>query len=129
MGNFESDTGQPERAANGQLTTYSNFKANSLPQTMGFLAILAIVYFVLFRKRRDLNPHKVRFTFRERQIMLDTFLLLLLTGIAHLTAIIALSGTAEMERYQMLCGICIDGMLLLFAAEILHRLHIFSAEE
>ncbi len=129
VGNFESDTGQPERAANGQLTTYSNFKANSLPQTMGFLAILAIVYFVLFRKRRDLNPHKVRFTFRERQIMLDTFLLLLLTGIAHLTAIIALSGTAEMERYQMLCGICIDGMLLLFAAEILHRLHIFSAEE
>lgn len=129
VGSFESDTGQPERAVNGQLTNYSNFKANSLPQTMGFLVTLTIVYWVLFRKRRGMNPHKVNFTFRERQIMLDTFLLLLFTGLAHLTAIIALSGTAEMERYQMLCGICIDGMLLLFAAEILHRLHIFSAEE
>lgn len=129
VGNFESDSGWPERAVNGQLANYSSFKANSLPQTIGFLFILAIVYWGLFRKRRGLNPHQARFTFRERQIMLDTFLLLLLTGIAHLTAILAVSGTAEMERYQMLCGFCIDGMLLLFVAEILHRLKIFSAEE
>ncbi len=129
VGSFESGAGMPERAANGQLTSYSNFKANSLPQTIGFLVILAIVYWALFRRRRGLNPHQARFTFRERQIMLDTFLLLLFMGFAHLTAILALSGTAEMERYQMLCGICIDGMLLLFVAEILHRLHIFSAED
>ena len=129
VGSFESDSGQPERAANGQLTFYSNFKTNSLPQTTGFLLILAIVYWALFRKRRGLNPHQARFTFRERQIMLDTFLLLLFTGLAHLTSIISLSGTAELERYQMICGVCIDGMVLLFLAEILHRLKIFSAEE
>ena len=129
VGSFESDTGMPERSMNGKLTSYSNFKANSLPQTIGFLVILLIVYWVLFRKRRGLNPHQARFTFRERQIMLDTFLLMLLTGVLHLSAIICFSGTAEMERYQMLCGVCIDGMLLLFAAEILHRLKIFSAEE
>ena len=61
--------------------------------------------------------------------MLDTFLMLALTGIAHLSAVICLSGTAELERYQMLCGVCIDGMLLLFIAEILHRLKILSEEE
>ena len=55
--------------------------------------------------------------------------MLALTGIAHLSAVICLSGTAELERYQMLFGVCIDGMLLLFIAEILHRLKILSEEE
>ena len=129
VGNYESGLQYPERMTNGQLTFYSNFKANSLPQTMGFLVILGGIYWALFRKRRGLKAHDIKFTFRERQIMLDTFLMLALTGIAHLSAVICLSGTAELERYQMLFGVCIDGMLLLFIAEILHRLKILSEEE
>ncbi|MBR6029720.1 MAG: hypothetical protein IKP40_11620 [Clostridia bacterium] len=129
VGSYERSAGLPERLANQQLTFYSNFKANSLPQTMGFLLILMVVYWALFRKRRGLNPHSARWTFRERQIMLDTFIMLLVLGVAHLSAVIFLSGTAELERYQLLCGTCVDGMILLFIAEILHRLNILSSED
>ena len=60
--------------------------------------------------------------------MLDTFLCLLGIGIADITAVILLSGTAELERYQMLYGICIDGVLMLFISEILHRTNILASE-
>ena len=60
--------------------------------------------------------------------MLDTFLCLLGIGIADITAVIFLSGSAELERYQMLYGICIDGVLMLFISEILHRTNILASE-
>ena len=96
---------------------------------MGFLVILLGAYWVLFRQRRGLQHFVTRWTFRERQIMLDTFLMLFLAGLAHLSGIIALSGTAELERYKMLCGACVDSMVLLFVSEVMHRLNTFSSEE
>lgn len=128
VGNFEKTTGLPERAQNGILIFYSNFKSNSLPQTMGFLVIMSVVYVVLFRKQKGLTQKSVRWTNRERQIMLDTFFCLLAAGIADIATIIFMSGTAELERYQMLYGICIDGILMLFISEILHRTNILAME-
>ena len=127
-GNFERATGLPERAQNQLLIFYSNFKSNSLPQTMGFLVILSVVYVILFRKQKSLTQKPARWTNRERQIMLDTFFCLLAAGIADITVVIFLSGTAELERYQMLYGICIDGVLMLFISEILHRTNILAME-
>lgn len=128
VANFEESSGLPERAQNQSLIYYSNFKANSLPQTIGFLVILVIIYFVLFRKRRGLQYMVKRWSNRERQIMLDTFLCMLGIGIADITAVILLSGTSELERYQMLYGICIDTVLMLFISEILHRTNILASE-
>lgn len=129
VGNFEKDPDVPERAKNELLIFYSNFKSNSLPQTIGFLVILAIIYLILFRKQRGLQFHVIRWTQRERQIMLDTFFCMLVIGIADITAVICLSGTAELERYQMLYGICIDSVIMLFISEILHRTNILASEE
>ena len=129
VGNYEVSTGMGERAKNGLFVFYSNFKGNTMPQTIGFLLILLIIYWSLFRRRRGLQHFVVRWTLRERQIMLDTFLCLLAMGIAHMSVVICLSGTAELERYQIIYGACVDGLLLLFLAEILHRLNILSAEE
>lgn len=128
VGNYEWETGLPARARNPFMILYSNFKANSLPRTMGFLFILTLIYFILFRRRRA-SLKKPDWTPRERQIMLDTFLCTLLMGLADLGTVICMSGTAELERYQTLCGGCIDILLLLFVAEILHRLNILSNEE
>ena len=128
VGNFEKATGLPERAQNGILIFYSNFKSNSLPQTMGLLIIISVVYVVLFRKQKGLIQKPVRWTNRERQIMLDTFFCMLAAGIADMAAVIFLSGTAELERYQMLYGICIDGILMLFISEVLHRTNILAME-
>ena len=61
--------------------------------------------------------------------MLDTFFCILAMGMADMIAVIMLSGTAELERYQMLYGNCINGILLLFMAEILHHLKLVSDEE
>ena len=47
----------------------------------------------------------------------------------NITVIILKSGTAELERYQMTYGFCIDVMILLLLAEVLHRLNILSIEE
>ena len=47
----------------------------------------------------------------------------------HDTMELEQNGTAELERYRMLYGACIDGVLLLFMAELLHRLNILSAED
>ena len=128
VGSYEASLGLPPRARNPLFLLYSGFKGNSLPRSIGFLVLISVVYYVLFspprglRRRRSWSP-------RERQIMLDSFLCLLLMGMADISAVILLSGTAELERYQMLYGACIDGVLLLFVAEILHRLNILSAEE
>ena len=129
VGNYEQSWGLPERTRNELLTFYSNFKSNSLPQTMGFLVILAVVYFVLFRKVKGLQHKTMRWTERERQVMRDTFICLLFVGIADITAVIFMSGTAELERYEMLYGICIDGVILLFISEILHRTNVLAMEE
>lgn len=129
VGNFEASSGREERTQNAMFTYYSNFKSNSLPRTLGFLVILGGVYWSLFRHRRGLQHFVTRWTLRERQIMLDTFLLLFAVAVAHLSAILCLSGTAELERYKMICGVCVDGMVLLFISEILHRLNILSSEE
>ena len=129
VGNYESATGLPERARNPLLTFYSNFKGNTLPQTLGFLVILFAVYWGLFRRRRGLQHFVTHWTLRERQIMLDTFLCLLFIGIADISAIVFMSGTAELERYQTLYGVCVDGLLLMFISEILHRLNILGSEE
>ena len=129
VGSFESTAGRPQRAQNGTLTYYSNLKGNSLPQTIGFLIILLIVYWAMFRQRRGLRHHVTNWTFRERQIMLDTFLTMFFCIVVHLSGILLVSGTAELERYKMISSTCVDGMLLLFVSEILHRLNIISSEE
>lgn len=128
VGNFEKTAGLPERARNPLLIFYSNTKSASLPKTLWFLMILSGGYLVLFRQRRGLQHKVQRFTPRERQIMLDTFFCLFAMGIVHISHVIVQSGTAELERYQALFSVCIDGMLLLFMAEILHRLNILSEE-
>ena len=129
VGNYERSAGLPARARNPLFVVYSDFKGNTLPKTLGFLAILAVAYYVLFRRRRGLQHFVVRWTLRERQIMLDTFLCLLAIGAADISTVLCLSGTAELERYGMLYGACVDGVLLLFMAELLHRLNILSAED
>ena len=98
-----------------------------MPQTLGFLLILGAIYLGLFRKKKS-QAIQDRKAFRPRQLMLDTFALMMLIGLAEMTAVVCLSGTAELERYAMLYSICIDGMILLFLAEILHRLNILSEE-
>lgn len=129
VGNFELSANMGERAKNPLFVFYSNFKSNTMPQTIGFLVILAIIYWALFRRRRGLQHFVFRWTLRERQIMLDTFLCFLALGIVNMSVVICMSGTVELERYQVLYGMCVDSLLLLFLAEILHRLNILSAEE
>ena len=85
--------------------------------------------YVLFRRVRGLQRKTILWTERERQVMLDTFLCLLFIGIADITAVIFMSGTAELERYELLYSICIDGMILLFVSEVLHRTNILATEE
>ncbi len=128
VGNYEASLGLPERARNPLLILYSNFRSGVVPKTTGFLLLLSIVYLALFRPTR--NPlKKQKWTLRDRQNRLSTFFCLLLMGITDMFAVICLSGTAEIERYQMFYGCCTDCMLILVLTEVLHRAKIISGEE
>ena len=129
IGNYEISAGLPERARNPLFIIYSNFKNTTIPRTTGAVAILAVVYLLLFRKKTGPFKGKENFTAKERQIALDSFFTIMATGIIHISAILFISGTAELERYQMLYGSCIDCLILMFLAEILHRLKFLSDEE
>ena len=129
VGTYEVSLGLPEKARNPLFIFYSMFKSGSLPRTIGFLLILAVIYVVMFRPKKGLQARVARWTSRERQILLDTFFCAWLCGAADLTVVLLMSGTAELERYQMIYGTCVDLMILLFVAEILHRLNILSVEE
>lgn len=126
VGTYEKSAGRKSRERNQLFTVYSRFRSNSMPHTLGFLAIIGGAYLVLFRKKRANLVYANRRVYRIRQMMLDTFAMLPLIGIADVAAVICLSGTVELERYAMLFGICIDGMILMFLAEILHRLNILG---
>jgi hypothetical protein len=41
----------------------------------------------------------------------------------------AMKHISQTGRYQMICGCCIDNMILMFFAEVLHRLKFLSDEE
>ena len=47
-------------------------------------------------------------------------------GILHMTLIILWSGSAELERYHVPYGICIDYVTLMLISELLHRLGIIA---
>ena len=129
VGNYEQSLGLPERARNPLFIVYSNLKASSLPRTLGFIVLLAVIYMSLFRTRTGYQKHAVTYGVREKEVMIDTFITAIVMGIASITVIILKSGTAELERYQMTYGFCIDVMILLLLAEVLHRLNILSIEE
>lgn len=129
VGNYEQSLRLPERARNPLFILYSNFKASTLPRTLGFVVLLAVIYLSLFRTHSGVQKNAVTYGIREKEVMIASFLTAIAMGIASLAVIILLSGTAELERYQMISGFCIDVMIILLLAEVLHRLNILSIEE
>ena len=129
VGNYEIFTGLPERARNPLFITYSNLKSTTIPRTTGALAILTVIYCLMFRQKSGPLRKEVPYNARERQIALDSFLAIMAMGVVHISGILVLSGTAELERYRMFFGSCVDCMILMFLAEILHRLKFLSDEE
>ena len=129
VGNYERSLGLPERARNPLFILYSNLKASALPRTLGFIILLTVIYLSLFRTRTGFQKRAVNYGTREKEVMIDTFITAIAMGITSISIIILKSGTAELERYQLLYGFCIDVMIILLLAEVLHRLNILSIEE
>ena len=123
-GNYERSVGMPPRGQTPLFALASTFKVRSMPKTLGYLLLLAIVYGMMLTKKTASGMRS-----RARNIALDTFWIMMSGGLAHVFYIILRSGTAELSRYSLILSVCIDLVSLLTVAEILHRLNMLETGE
>lgn len=122
-GNYESTAGMPAHGQTLLFSAASNFKERSAPKTIGYLAVLAVVYVLLLSTRGAR-----RMPGRSRSAALDTFAVLLAAGLAHTGLVVLYSGSAEFTRYSLVLSVCIDLTTLLTLAEGLHRMNLLKTE-
>jgi hypothetical protein len=120
-GNYEQSVGLPERARSVFWSTWSNFKGNSLPKSLGYFVFLAGVAIFQFRKGYSIRHYEER----RSTIFLDTMIIVILICLSQATITIINSGDAEMVQHCFLVSYGIDILTYFIFAEIVHRIKIF----
>lgn len=120
LGNYEKMVGFLPRARAPLFGTYSSFRSSSIPGSVGFWVVIAIVFPFLG------GTESARRDQRGRRTTLTVFYLVIAIALFSMVSVILLSGTAELERYGMITGTCVDLCLYLMIAEVLHRLNILE---
>ncbi|WP_099468401.1 glycan biosynthesis hexose transferase WsfD [Konateibacter massiliensis] len=120
-GNYEKSVGFPERAKSFFWSGWSNFKANTLPKTVGYFIFLIIVIILQFRK-----GYSLRFSEERRNtIFLDTLMMIVFICLSQAIITIVNSGDAEMVRHCFLISYGIDIITYFIFVEVVHRIRIF----
>ncbi len=120
-GNYEKSAGMPKMAKSLFWSAWSSFKVNSLPKTVGFLAVLLIALILLFRQKAA----KLSRSYRLRSsIPLEVMLIILLIGISNAIVTIINSGDTEMTRHLFLFSVTLDIIMYYSFSEMLHKLRI-----
>lgn len=121
-GNYERSAGMPAQGKSIFFSSYSIFKARSLPQTIAFPLLLVIVCAVLSRSGWWRKKEPDRFYY----VYFCTTLLAAAIAAAHLTVVICFSGDAQLTQYNFIAGYSLDCLILFTLAELLHRLNILE---
>lgn len=123
-GNYERSVGMPPTGKSVFFSAWSMFRERSLPSTIGYLALL-IVAFAVMSGRKVFNRRAVR---RWDYAYFTAMLTVTAIGIADITAVICLSGDAQLVQYSMTLGAVLDLLLYFVIAEILHKLNILEGK-
>lgn len=126
VGNFVKAAGLPARARTPALVLWNTFRSAVLPKTMAAIVLLAVFYLFCIRRARNRRPVLES---RERQIGIDTFFLAFGIYFFHMTAIVILSGSAEMELYSLPAGLSTDMMILMILTDELHRMNFLESAQ
>ncbi|MDF2984999.1 MAG: hypothetical protein K0R50_509 [Eubacterium sp.] len=120
-GNYEKSAGMPKMAKSLTWSFWSNFKTNSAPKTIGFLVVMLVAVFILFRQKsvRIINYYRQR-----NSIPLETMLIIFFIGLSNAIVAIVNSGDAEMTQHLFLFSVSIDILIYFCFAEVLHKLRI-----
>ncbi|OPX44912.1 hypothetical protein CLHUN_11440 [Ruminiclostridium hungatei] len=120
-GNYEKSAGMPKKAKSLFWSAWSSFKANSLPKTIGFLAVLLLALILLFRQKavRLAGSYRLR-----SSIPLEVMLIIFLMGISNAIVTIVNSGDTEMTRHLFLFSVTLDIIMYYSFSELLHKLRI-----
>jgi len=123
-GNYERSTGMPPMGKSIFWSVWSIFKTRSAPQTIGYLALLILVFSIM-SGRKVFNRYAVD---RWNYVYFFLMLVMAVSGIADLTYVICKSGDAQFVQFNVTLGVVMDILLYYVAAEILHKLNIMEAE-
>ncbi len=121
-GNYERSAGMPARGKSVFFSAWSMFKERSLPSTIGYLAVL-IIAFAAMSGRKVFNRRAVQ---RWDYVYFVTMLAITAIGVADITAVICLSGDAQLVQCSMTFGVVLDLLFYYVIAEILHKLNILE---
>ena len=120
-GNYERNAGMRPQARSIFWCTWSTYKDNSAPKTIGFLIVVLAVACVLYGRGYTLRPLEER----RDTVLLDFQVLFFVLCIAQAANVIIHSGDAELVQHCFLIGLAMDLMTYGVFAELLHRLRIF----
>lgn len=123
-GNYERSAGMPAMARSVSFSAWSMFKERSLPSTIGYLVLL-IIAFAAMSGPKVFNRKAVH---RWDYAYFSTMLAVTAIGVADITAVICLSGDAQLAQCSMTFGVTLDLLLYFVVAEILHKLNILEGK-
>lgn len=123
-GNYERSAGMPEGGKSVFFSAWSMFKERSLPSTIGYLALL-VVAFAAMSGRKVFNRRLIQ---RWDYVYFTTMLAVTAIGVADITAVICLSGDAQLVQCSMTLGVALDLLFYFVVAEILHKLNILEGK-
>lgn len=123
-GNYERSTGMPPMSKSVFFSMWSMFRERNLPATIGYFALLIIV-FTAMSGRKVFNRRAVE---RWDYVYFTTMLTVAAIGIADITAVICLSGDAQLVQCSMTFGVTLDLLFYFVIAEILHKLNILEGK-
>lgn len=121
-GNYERSTGMPAMGKSVFFSAWSMFRERSLPSTIGYLALL-IIAFTVMSGRKVFNRKTVQ---RWDYVYFTAMLAITAIGVADITAVICLSGDAQLVQSSMTFGVALDLLLYFVIAEVLHKLNILE---
>ncbi|OKP83359.1 hypothetical protein A3844_22225 [Paenibacillus helianthi] len=116
LGNYEKSEGLPEKALSYTYSTWSQFKREVLPHSLGFLAIFYLLYYagVLFEyfRSRELRG----------RIAGELLMLLGLIGLFSFLVPILGDGRADIGKHLFLFNVCFDMMAVAMFGWLVHKL-------
>ena len=110
----------PPMSKSVSFSMWSMFRERSVPATMGYLVLLVVAVMVM-SGGKVFNRHAVH---RWDYMYFVTMLTIAAIGLADITAVICLSGDAQLVQCSMTFGVTLDLLFYFVIAEILHKLNI-----
>lgn len=123
-GNYERSVGLPPRAKTPFMSIWSTFKEQSAPKTAGLFLLLGAALIFFRRKKSDDTPEgEAELTFTMLCLLLIVF------AIVQMLTVVVMSGDSLLVRQSFLMSVFIDILVVLFLAEVLHKLKIIDVDK